>query len=121
MSETSVPSRTLRANPRGTLYSPSGPSPFAVRYSALGSRKITGSGPRIAEVRSPLPSAGVDGITTFRPAVWMKYASGLCEWYRPPLIPPPDGARITTGAGDWRADRDRNLASAGPLRSTRGQ
>src|SRR3970040_2868582 len=112
MSETSDPSRTMRALPKGTVYSPSGTPPFAVRYSALGSRKITGSGPRIAEVRSPLPSAGVDGITTFRPAVWMKYASGLCEWYRPPLIPPPDGARITTGAGNWPADRYRNFASS---------
>src|SRR3972149_3400144 len=120
MTDTSDPSRTMRALPKGTVYSPSGTSPFAVRYSALGSRKITGSGPRIPEVRSPLPSAGVDGITTFRPAVGMECASGLCEGYGPPWVPPPDGAGITTGAGNGPADRYRNLASSDTICSKAG-
>jgi hypothetical protein len=28
----------------------------------------------------PLASYGLDGHTTLRPGVWMKYASGDCEW-----------------------------------------
>jgi hypothetical protein len=64
----------------------------------LGSRKITGSGYLSALIRRPFASDGVDGVTTVSPAVCAKYASGLCEWYSPPLMPPPTGARTTTGA-----------------------
>ncbi len=38
----------------------------------FGSRNITGSSSRIAAIRRPLVSAGVDGITTFSPGVWQK-------------------------------------------------
>jgi hypothetical protein len=41
-------------------------SSTAARYSALGSRKMTGSGVRMEERRRPLASAGLRGITTCR-------------------------------------------------------
>ena len=73
--ETSFPSRRTFACPNGTVISPSGTSSRNARYNFFGSRNITGSGSRIAVVRRPFVSVGVDGTTTFRPGVWQKYAS----------------------------------------------
>ena len=36
--------------------------------------------PRMAVARSPFASYGFDGVTTFKPGVWMNSASGDCEW-----------------------------------------
>src|SRR5205085_11671096 len=33
------------------------------------------------------------------PGTWKNHASGLAEWNGPPLTPPPDGPRMTIGAG----------------------
>ena len=46
----------------------------------FGSMKITGSSPRIARASRPLASFGFDGQTTLSPGVWVKSASGDCEW-----------------------------------------
>ena len=65
----------------------------------------TGSSSRIEVFSRPLVSDGVDGYTTLRPAVWMKCVSGFCEWWCPPLTPPPAGMRITIGA--WNCPPER--------------
>jgi hypothetical protein len=70
----------VRSVESGTVYFPSGTSPFVERYSAFGSRKMTGSGSSIDESKSPFASYGVEGMTTLRPGVWQKYASPDCEW-----------------------------------------
>src|SRR2546425_13349187 len=72
---TSFPDLRTAACPRGTVTSPSGTSSRDERYSFFGSRKRTGSGSRIDDVRRPFASFGVDGTTTFKPGVWQKYAS----------------------------------------------
>ena len=46
----------------------------------FGSKKSTGSGSRIDASSRPFASYGFDGQTTLRPAMWMKSASGDCEW-----------------------------------------
>ncbi len=74
------PSRTRRAAPIGTEYSPSGTSPRAARYTRFGSMNSTGSLPRMAEMSRPLASTGLLGQTTCSPPAWMKSASGDCEW-----------------------------------------
>ena len=79
------------------MYSPSGTSPRTLRYIFLCSRKMTGSGSRIADRRSPLASYGVEGMTTFRPGTWAKNASTDWLWYSAPWTPAPNGARIVIG------------------------
>jgi hypothetical protein len=39
-------------------------------HSILGSKKTHGSGSRMQASRRPLASAGLEGITTFRPGTW---------------------------------------------------
>src|SRR5919205_1082868 len=73
---TSLPLRLISATPSGTVYSPVGTGPL-VKYSALCSRKMTGLSSRIADFNKPLASAGVDGVTTFRPGMWQNHASRL--------------------------------------------
>lgn len=42
-------------------------------------------------------SCGLEQVTTFRPAVCAKYASGDSEWCSTAPMPPPNGIRITMG------------------------
>ena len=42
----------------------------------LGSKKMTGSGSSIAAISRPLASYGFEGMTTFRPAMWVNRLSG---------------------------------------------
>ena len=42
-------------------------------------------------------SCGVAGLTTRRPGVWAKYASGLSWWCSTAPMWPPYGTRMTTG------------------------
>ena len=53
----------------------------------------TGLGSRTAWISRPLASSAVDGATTFSPGECMNQPSGFCEWYGPPLKPPPLGSR----------------------------
>src|SRR5436190_18380499 len=75
-SVTSVPRRTIRLACSGSARADVSTSPF-IQYLALGSRKITGSGDEIASWIIQYASFGVDGLTTRRPGVWVKYVSGL--------------------------------------------
>ena len=64
---TSVPSRFTSATPNGIgVLAPRAPRPFE-KYSTLCSRKMTGLSSRMAVFSRPLASAGVEGVTTFRP------------------------------------------------------
>ena len=45
----------------------------------------------------PNASAGLLQATTFSPAVWAKYASGLSLWCSTAPMPPPNGIRMVTG------------------------
>jgi hypothetical protein len=40
------------------------------QYRLFGSRKMTGSGSEIARRSSVYASSGLEGVTTFSPAVW---------------------------------------------------
>ena len=63
----------------------------------FGSKKMIGSSSSMAAISRPFASYGLLGITTFTPQMCVKMASGLCECVCPPRMPPPQGARITTG------------------------
>ncbi len=63
--------------------------------------KITGLSSRIAAFRSPLPSAGVEGVATSKPGICWNIASRLCEWVGPSWCPPPPGIRTTIGTRTW--------------------
>ena len=70
-------------------------SPEALFTHVAGLKTVIPSNPYdakgllIAAIRSPLASCGVDGMTTFSPAIWVNRLSGdwLCVW--PPKMPPP--------------------------------
>jgi 2-oxoisovalerate dehydrogenase E1 component beta subunit len=51
----------------------------------------------IAAINRPLASYGVEGMTTLRPAMWVKSDSGDWLWVWPPKMPPPYGVRMTIG------------------------
>src|SRR6476661_5641235 len=97
ITETSSPSRCVRALPIGIVYRSSDTSALMRRYRCLCSKKRTGFGSSIALIRSPFASSGVDGQTHFRPGMWANDDSGFCEWNGPPEKPPPDGRRTTIG------------------------
>ena len=63
--------------------------------------KTTGSSDRMELLRSPLASAGVEGMTTVRPGTWAYQASSRCEWVaaRQPAI--PEDPRKTIGTENW--------------------
>mgnify|MGYP003693714367 CR=1 FL=1 len=63
---TSVPARFTSATPSGTRWSPSGTGPVTVA-SRLHSKETTGLLSRMALLRRPLASAGVEGRMIFRP------------------------------------------------------
>ena len=46
----------------------------------------------------PYASSTVPAQTTFSPAVPMNHPSGHEAWNGPPRMPPPNGARMTTGS-----------------------
>src|SRR5213082_378064 len=78
MSVTSFPGRFTSARPIGTMCSPSGTSPLML-YSISPSSTMTGLSSRIADLRSPLASAGVAGATTFRPGICDSHDSQAWE------------------------------------------
>lgn len=55
----------------------------------MGSKKITGFGSLIEAKSKPFAWIGSLGTTTFKPGVWLKYASGDCEWYKAPCPTAP--------------------------------
>ncbi len=58
------------------MYSSAGTAPFNW-YIILSSKKTTGLSSRIALLRSPLASYGVDGTATFNPGTWLSHACKL--------------------------------------------
>ena len=71
----SEPSRATAALPNGTSRSGSSDTGPLVPYKSLGSKKITGSSPRNADFKSPLASAGVEGMATRNPGICANQAS----------------------------------------------
>ncbi len=100
---TSRPGRRTTPWPRGTRYSPSGTSPVQA-YISSASRKITGLSSRIALLRSPLASYGVDGAATFNPGTWAKKLCSACECWAARYSAGPLGPRNTMGTGIWPPD-----------------
>ncbi|CAH0276377.1 hypothetical protein SRABI128_03529 [Microbacterium sp. Bi128] len=85
---TSVPRRTTRLACSGRAGASVSTSPFC-QYFAFGSRKTTGSGESIACWIIQYASLAVEGLTTRRPGVCVKYASGLSWWCSiAPMCPP---------------------------------
>ena len=93
---TSVPCRMIDALPSGTRYSSSGTSPL-MPSSCLCSMNSTGLLSRIAEAISPLASAGVDGMTVFRPGIWVNQASMDWECCAAAATPAPAIVLTTRG------------------------
>ena len=91
-----MPRRTRRLACSGSARAEVSTSPFC-QYRLFGSRKITGSAEAIASWIIQYASFGVDGLTTRRPGVCAKYASGLSWWCSTAPMCPPYGMRITTG------------------------
>ena len=117
---TSVPRRTTRDACSGSARSAVSTSPFS-QYFAFGSRKITGSGERIASWIIQYASFGVDGDTTRRPGVCAKYASGLSWWCSIAPMCPPYGMRITTGRDAAPSSRFVSFASCVVIWSNAGK
>ena len=67
MTEIVSPWRASRATPMGTVKSPSGTSSLMRRYRRLCSKKMVGSGSRMADLSRPFVSYAVLGASTFRP------------------------------------------------------
>jgi hypothetical protein len=63
----------------------------------LSSKKTTGLSSRIAALRSPFASAGVDGTTTFKPGMWLGQACSDCECCAAERSDWPIVVRITSG------------------------
>src|SRR5262245_42781460 len=93
---TSVPSRFTSATPNGIVYSSVGTGPLSL-YIILSSKKTTGLSSRIADLRSPFASYGVDGSTTFNPGMWQNQACSDCECCAAERRVAPSVARMTIG------------------------
>ena len=91
---TVLPGRTTRAVNSGGAESAT--SPFS-QYRRLGSKNTIGSSDAIACWIMWYPSDGFAHVTTLRPGVCAKYASGDSEWCSTAPMPPPNGILITTG------------------------
>src|SRR3989441_8996588 len=80
------------------MCSPSGTSPFRL-YNISPSSTMTGLLSRIADLRSPLASAGVAGATTLRPGMCASQLSHACECCEESWSAAPFGPRNTIGRG----------------------
>ena len=97
---TSLPSRAMRALPKGMVYSSSGTSPSMLK-SILCSRKITGLSLRMAVLSRPLPSAAEEGVTTCKPGVWANQASRQSVWWAACIFKMPSPQRMTRWTFPW--------------------
>ena len=97
----SVPRRSTCATPNGTVKSASTGTTPRVEYSSRYSKNRTGSSQRIAVLRSPLASAGVEGTTTRSPGTWTNQDSRAWEPCAPMFIDNPQGSRMTRGTRAW--------------------
>lgn len=64
----------------------------------------------MADLRSPLASAGVAGITTLSPGTWAAQASRLPECCGPAFRPAPMCVRSTSGRRTWPPNMYRIFA-----------
>jgi len=75
-----------------------------VAYSDFCSKKITGSGSRIAAASSPITSRGLDGATTLSPGTAIAQFSTDWECCAPKRTPAPLAQRMTRGNDTWPSD-----------------
>ena len=71
---------------------------------------MTGSSSRIAAVRRPFASAGVAGMTTFRPATWVNHASSDFECCAALPRPEPPWVRTTSEHAGLTAEHEPVLS-----------
>ena len=109
-SVTSVPGRTTCALCKPAGGASASTSPLA-QYRRLGSKKITGSSQSMDWRSIQYASDGLAQVTTFRPAVCAKYASGDSLWCSTAPMPPPYGIRTVIGILTWPSERLWNLAT----------
>ncbi len=86
----------------------------------MGSKKITGSSLAIDWRSIVQASCGFETLTTRRPAVWAKYASGDSEWCSAAPMPPPTGMRIVSGSATMPRVRACILANCDTIWSNAG-